>query len=128
PLLPEGGRGRQRAGQGGNRQPGVGAQREVYPLQFPLLIGQDFLRRDGRPACCDRATVRLPSGNVPAPHRAVERVGRGPQAFVGASRPVSRVVTRAAAITRRVRDLVEPIAASGGRRVRPQVLLARPII
>src|SRR5213080_1812850 len=28
---------------GGTRQPRVGAQREIQPLQFPLLLGQDLL-------------------------------------------------------------------------------------
>src|SRR2546428_4434800 len=128
PLQPSGGRGRQRTAEGGNRQARIGAHCEIYPLQFPLLIGQKFLGRDGRSACGDGATVRLPRRDVPAPYRAVERVGRGPEASVGASRPVGRVVTRAATITCGVRDLIELVAASRQPGVREQVLIGVEIV
>src|SRR5256885_7613781 len=128
PLQPSGGRGRQRTAEGGNRQARIGAHCEIYPLQFPLLIGQSFLGRDGKSTCGDGATVRLPRRDVPAPYRAVERVGRGPEASVGASRPVGRVVTRAATITCGVRDLIELVAASRQPGVREQVLIGVEIV
>src|ERR1051325_4099445 len=40
---PPGGGGRWRTVQGGDWQSGIGAQREIYPLQFPLLVGEDLL-------------------------------------------------------------------------------------
>src|ERR1051325_1949353 len=55
PLDPAGGSSRERSVEVGKAQSGIGAQREIYPLQFPLLVGEDLLRGDGRPACCDRA-------------------------------------------------------------------------
>src|SRR5229473_7722983 len=50
PLHPIGGKRRQGAAESGKRQPRIGAQREIEALQFPLLLGQDLLGLDHRPA------------------------------------------------------------------------------
>src|SRR6185437_418455 len=42
-LNPKGGRRRQRAAEGGNRQTCVGTQREIDVLEFSLLLGEDLL-------------------------------------------------------------------------------------
>src|SRR5205085_9917187 len=81
-----------------------------------------FLGGDGRSPCRDGATVRLPRRKIPTSRRPVERVRRGAEARIGTSRPVGRVVTRAATIERSVRDLVEMVPASRQPRVRKQVL------
>src|SRR6266699_1092377 len=106
-LHPKGGRRRQRAAEGGKRQPRIGAQREIQPLQLPLLLGQDLLGFHGRQSGGDGAAIRLPPGQIPAAHPPVERVRGGPEPQIGATRPVGGVMARAEPVTTRVRDLVE---------------------
>src|SRR5438046_4625810 len=74
PLHPTGGSRRQRAAEGGKWHPCSGAQREVQALEFTLLIGQDLLGLDHRSARGDGPSVRLPRGQIPTTHPAVERM------------------------------------------------------
>src|SRR5690242_11692851 len=74
-------------------QPRCGAQREIHPLEFPLLRGELLLAIDGRPPRGDRGAVGLPCRHVPAASCPVERVGRRTEAEVGTTSPVRRVVT-----------------------------------
>src|SRR5713226_2227392 len=122
-LDPSGGRRRQRAAEGGNRNPGIGAQREVQALQFPLLLGQDLLRLDRRQSGAYRASVALPRRPIPATHPAVERMRGRPEAEIRATRPVGRVRPSAAAVACGIRDLIEMIAAIRKPHVSKQVLL-----
>src|SRR6266702_2966038 len=69
PLAPPGGQAVGRTG--GTRQSRIGAQREVQALEFPLLLGQDFLGLDRRQPGDDRAPIGLPCGQIPATHPAV---------------------------------------------------------
>src|SRR5712691_8845831 len=86
-LLRPGGR-HHRAVGGGERQARLSAQREVQPLEFPLLVGEDFLGFDRRATSGDGATIRLPRRDVPAPGPAVAGVGGGPEPEIRATRPV----------------------------------------
>src|SRR5213079_841407 len=76
----------------------VGPQRKIQALQFPLLLSEDLLGLDCRQPGDDRAPIGLPCGHIPTTHPAVERMGRGPEAQIGATRPVSRVVALAVAV------------------------------
>src|SRR6267378_3643053 len=105
------------------RQSHIGPQREIEALQFPLVLGQDFLGVDRRQSGPGGAPIGLPRGQIPATHPAVERMRRGTEAQIGATRPVGRVVARAVAVAFGVRDLVEAVAVASEPLVRVQVLL-----
>src|SRR5439155_3713879 len=92
PLDPKGGSRRQRAAEGGKRHSGIGAQREIQALQFPLFLGQALLGLDRRLSCRDGAPVGFPRREIPASRLAVERMRGGPEPKIGAPRPVRRVV------------------------------------
>src|SRR6267378_8691417 len=92
PLNPEGGRGRQRAAEGGKREPRIGAQREIEALQVPLLFGQDLLGLDRRQAGGHRKPIALPRAQIPATYPAVERMRGRPEPQIGTARPVCRDV------------------------------------
>src|SRR5712692_5666851 len=121
-LDPPGGRRWQRAAEGGNRNTGIGAQREVQALQFPLLLRQSLLDFDCRQSGAYRASVALPGRPIPATHPAVERMRGRPESQIRATRPVGRVMPRAAAVACGIRDLIEMIAAIRKPHVSKQVL------
>src|SRR5256885_5411440 len=104
-LHPTGGSTRQRAAEGGKWHPCIGAQREVQALEFPLLIGQDLLGLDHRSARGDGPSVRLPRGQIPATHPAVERMRGGPEPEISATRPVGGIMTRAPPVATRIGHL-----------------------
>src|SRR5437667_478960 len=110
PLTPPGGQAVRRTDR--PRHSRVGPQREIQALQFPLLLGEDLLGLDRREAGDDRAPIGLPCGHIPTTHPAVERMRGGPEAQIGATRPVGRVVACAGAVALGVRDFGKPIAAS----------------
>src|SRR2546425_6723947 len=123
PLHPHGGTGRQGAAKGGKRNACVGTQREVQALRFPLLLRQSLLDLDRQQTGAYRASVALPRRSIPATHPAVERMRGRPESEIRATRPVGRVMSRAAAVACGIRDLIEMIAAIRKPHVSKQVLL-----
>src|SRR5256885_15790856 len=83
PFHPAGGSGRQLAAQGGKRQPRIGAQREIPALQFPLLLGQEFLGLDDRVSGSEGAAIGLPRAHVPATHPASNECAEGTSPWYG---------------------------------------------
>src|SRR6267143_2493263 len=122
-LDPSGGGGRQRAAEGGKRNARIGAQREVQALQFRLRVGQNLLGLDRRQSGAYRAPIALPRRPIPATHPTVERMRGRPESEIRATRPVGRVMSRAAAVACGIRDLIEVIAISRKPHVSKQVLL-----
>src|SRR5256886_10633090 len=106
-----------------------------HVVDFFLFQAEDgirYLTVTGVQTCalpiCDGAAIRLPPGQIPAAHPPVERVRRGPEPPIGATRPVGGVMARAAPVATRVRDLVELIAASRKAHVGKQVLLGVALV
>src|SRR5947199_1080377 len=127
-LSPAGRGGRWRMVEGVQREPRVGAQRQVDALQFPLLGREDLLALDRGAARGDGPGVCRPRRDIPAPRAAIVAVGRGAEPDVGATRPVRRVVAGAEAVATGVRDLVKTIAASRKPRVRQQILFCIAVL
>src|SRR5437870_2513869 len=128
PLHPQGGSGRQRAAETAERYAGIGAQRKIQALELPLLFGQHLLGVDRRAARRERAAIRVPRRDVPAPRPTIVGMRRGPESQVRTARPVCRVVPRPTALARRVRDFVKAKLLARESLVREQVLVGIALV
>src|SRR5438094_5705556 len=128
PRHTPGGRGRQRAAEGGKGDPRIRSQPKVKALQVPLLVGQGLFRFRRAAVLRHGATIRFPRGKIPAPRPAVIAVGSGAEAEVSPARPIGRIVARAEAFARGVGDFVEPVAAGCEMCVREQILFRVPLV
>src|SRR2546422_2727074 len=87
--------------EGVEREPRVGAQRQIDVLQFPLFGRENLCGLDRGAAGGDGAGVPMPRRDIPAPRPAVVAVRRRAEPQVRPTGPIRRVV--AGAGTRRAR-------------------------
>src|SRR3989442_8613361 len=81
--------------EGVEREPRVGAQRQIDVLQFPLLGRENLCGLDRGAAGGDGAGVPMPRRDIPAPRPAVVAVRRRAEPQVRPTGPIRRVVAGA---------------------------------
>src|SRR2546428_9046354 len=81
--------------EGVEREPRVGAQRQIDVLQFPLFGRENLCGLDRGAAGGDGAGVPMPRRDIPAPRPAVVAVRRRAEPQVRPTGPIRRVVAGA---------------------------------
>src|SRR2546427_5364402 len=114
--------------EGVEREPRVGAQRQIEVLQFPLFGRENLCGLDRGAAGGDGPGVPMPRRDIPAPRPAVVAVRRRAEPQVRPTGPIRRVVAGAEPPPTPRGDLLEPIAPTRQPRARQAKLCSAPAV